>query len=123
MESLGVASHPLQHPSAFQYGGRVPCSACLGFLLRFFTKLNNFKADQIFPAIDPDIEQRTIVRFHQLKASIAILLNPAIDVNQSVREHSSFLVEALVNLRFRTGREVLDDHISLHDFQSLTRTS
>jgi hypothetical protein len=98
----------------------VCCITWLGFFLRLFTKLNNFESDQILPAIDPGIEQRTIARLHQLKASIAILLKPAIDVNQPVRKHPSFLVEALVNLRFRAGREVLDDHIPLHVLQSLT---
>src|ERR1700745_2074542 len=49
-------------------------------LNRFFTKLNNFESDQIPPAIYPGFEQGTITCLHQLKAPVAVLLKPAIDV-------------------------------------------
>src|SRR6476659_71271 len=78
------------------------------------TQLNDFEPDKIGPVLRPTIEQRRIVRFHQLEATIAVRLEPALDVNQAVRKHPAFVAEAFVNFVFRTGREVFDHHVSLH---------
>lgn len=84
------------------------------FSVRLFAQLDDFEPDQIFPRLRPQIEERPVLRFHQLKAAIALLGEPAIDANQSVRKHSSLLPEALVNLLFRSRRKVFDHHVSLH---------
>ena len=44
------------------------------FSLGFFAQLDNFEPGQILPGIDPGIEERAIVRFHQLEAAIAAFL-------------------------------------------------
>jgi hypothetical protein len=44
------------------------------FSTRLFAKLDDFEPDQILPGFRPTIEERPIVRFHQLETAIAIFL-------------------------------------------------
>ena len=84
------------------------------FSLGFFAQLDNFEPGQILPGIDPGIEERAIVRFHQLEAAIAVFLEPAIDIDQAIGKHSTLFLEALIDSGLRSRREVFDDHVSRH---------
>jgi hypothetical protein len=75
-------------------------------------ELEDFEGNEILPLIDPPIEKLRGIRLHKLVTVISIFLYPTIDIKQAVREHSSFLTEAVVHSCFAPGSECLDDHVS-----------
>ena len=48
---------------------------------------NNLEFDEIIPLRRPNVEQRRVVRLHQLKAPLAIALDRAFDNRQPIRQH------------------------------------
>src|SRR5438045_521549 len=78
------------------------------------SKLDDLDSHQVLPILHPPIEEQPILRFHQLEAAVAILLQPAIDIHQTVRQHPALLLKTFVDLRFCSGSEMLDHHVSLH---------
>jgi hypothetical protein len=60
---------------------------------------NDFKrCSRSAPLQDPFLEQSKIIAFHQLKAAAAVRLNPAINILQSVGNHSAFITEMSLSL-------------------------
>ncbi len=69
----------------------------------------------------PLIEQRRRVGLHKLETSIPILLDPAIDVTQTLRQHPSLFPEALVNARLAARPKSLEHHVFHRPFTSPSR--
>jgi hypothetical protein len=90
------------------------CSRELDSIFRFLTNLDDLDSATIFPVLKPNIEQARIVCLHELKASVAIFLQPTVQVVQSLRQHPAFPMETFVNFPFRSGSEMLDDHVQFH---------
>jgi len=43
---------------------------------------NHFKLDQVAPARDPRVEELRVFRFHQLKTSSGVKIDPTVEVAQ-----------------------------------------
>src|ERR1700737_5368517 len=72
---------------------------------------NNFELHQIFPVVDPTLEQNKILRLHNLPAGFEMMIDPARNIVQAFRHHSTFLAESPTN-----RRRVLDplNHYVMH---------
>src|SRR5271168_2205128 len=68
------------------------------------------KVDEILPVNHPLLEQFRLIAFHQLKAPIKVRFDPAIDVDQTGRQHASLLLETLVDRLCITILESFDHH-------------
>src|SRR5260370_6916644 len=64
--------------------------------------------------VEPHVEEGRVICLHQLKAPITVLLQPTVHVDQTVRQHSAFLMKPLVDSVLPTRQEGLDNHVSLH---------
>jgi hypothetical protein len=52
-----------------------------------------------------------VFRLHQLEATVAVYLDPAIDVLQAAGEHSASLAKSVVHERLFPTLEFLDNHV------------
>jgi hypothetical protein len=71
---------------------------------------NDFKVDQIVPAIDPGPQQFLVRRFHDLETASTCRIHPTRVVDNIVRQHSSITLEALANELRVAMFEALNDH-------------
>jgi hypothetical protein len=58
---------------------------------------NDFKVDQIVPAVDPGSQQFLVRRIHDLETASTCRIHPTRVVDNVVRQHSSVTLEALAN--------------------------
>src|SRR3989442_871500 len=81
---------------------------------RFLADLHDLNRSQVLPMLEPHVEEGRVICLHQLKAPITVLLQPTVHVDQTVRQHSAFLMKPLIDIVFSTWQEGLDNHVSLH---------
>src|SRR6266446_5422826 len=90
-----------------------PISAII-VLTRLLPKLDDLDAHQILPLLQPGLEQRSILRFHQLKTSVAVFFKPAIQIRQPFRQHPPLRMKSLIDLSLASGKEGFNEHVLLH---------
>jgi hypothetical protein len=71
---------------------------------------NDFKVDQIVPAVDPGSQQFLVRRIHDLETASTCRIHPTRVVDNVVRQHSSVTLEALANELRVAMLEALNDH-------------
>src|SRR5882762_11619867 len=81
---------------------------------RFLADLHDLDRSQILPMLEPHVEEVGVICLHQLKAPVTVLLQPTVHVDQTVGQHSAFLMKPLVDIVLPTRQEGLDNHVSLH---------
>src|ERR1700680_4447921 len=64
--------------------------------------------------LEPHLKKGRVIRLHQLKASVTTLLQPAVHVDEPVRQHSSLLMKAFIDPVLAAWKEALDDHVLFH---------
>jgi hypothetical protein len=65
---------------------------------------NDFKFGQIAPLQNPLLEQKCVVAFHQLEASIKISLNPAFEIAQALGQGPVMFSHRVVGSFHRSDR-------------------
>src|SRR6184192_357816 len=58
---------------------------------------NNFEFHQIFPIVDPTLEQNEVFGLHHLPAGFEMVIDPARNVVQAFRHHPALFAQSLVN--------------------------
>src|SRR5262245_39132164 len=71
----------------------------------------HFEVDEIAPVRHPLIEHRALWCFHDLEASRETVIDPARDVVQAFRRHSTTLAKTAVYRQRITVLEALDNHV------------
>src|SRR5713101_519016 len=82
---------------------------------------NNFEFHQIFPIVDPTLEEHEVFCLHNLPAGFEMVIDPARNVVQTFRHHSAFFTEPPINC----GRvlEPLDHQVMHVSFAAETAAS
>src|ERR1700748_1566570 len=70
----------------------------------------NFEVDKVFPIFNPLIQQSGIIASHQLKTPLEFIVDPTVDIFQSVRSHPALFSKPRINRPGITILEVLDNH-------------
>src|SRR5438270_8921763 len=60
---------------------------------------NNFELHQIFPVVDPTLEQNEVLRLHNLPAGFEMMIDPARNVVQAFGHHPALLAQSAINCR------------------------
>src|SRR5262245_3541711 len=71
---------------------------------------HDLERHKIGPANYPPLQQRDVVRFHQLETPIEVGCHPAAYELQSIRHHASFFAQAAVDRLGVLIAESFDDH-------------
>jgi hypothetical protein len=72
---------------------------------------DDLELGQVAPVGDPLVEERGVVRLHELEAALEALVDPAVHVGEALRQHPSPLRGTFVD-RASAPREPLDDHVA-----------
>jgi len=71
----------------------------------------DFEVNDVVPVGDPFVEIGDIGRFHQLKASLELLVDPARNVFQSFRSETAALTKAPIDWNRIAVLKMFDNHI------------
>src|SRR5438445_9926472 len=79
----------------------------------------DLEIDEIAPVLHPRVEERAVIGFHHLIATLERLVDPARNVDQTVRRHPAPLAEPAIHGRGVLVLEVLDHQVCHHPFLPL----